>query len=221
MNAQGMVTWDIEGEQFPHPTTYIGDPRLAETIAPEMVGLVDDYFARFTGAGLRVGVTVRPQTVRVDRGGGSVRQAAAVDPAQVLIEKIAYAKRRWGATLFYIDSNGDQVLPLSFEVMRRVASAFPDVLLIPEHKNAAYYSTTAPYSALRDGVGSTPYLVRTIYRNAFSVIDTAGGPVESEYGQLKEAVGRGDILMFRAWFDDTANARIRALTAGVTGPGAN
>ena len=33
MNAQGMITWDIEGQQFRHATTYIGDPRLVETLA--------------------------------------------------------------------------------------------------------------------------------------------------------------------------------------------
>jgi len=84
MGAQGMVTWDIEGEQFPQPITYIGDPRLATTLAPELatmvtasqfsgdaqitadwglgtgpVSLVDAYFAMFRAAGLEVGVTIR------------------------------------------------------------------------------------------------------------------------------------------------------------------
>jgi hypothetical protein len=214
MNAQGMVTWDIEGEQFAHPTTYIGDPRLAETTAPEIQGVIDEYFARFTRAGLRVGVTIRPQTVALSQGGKRVEQTSSHDPAQVLIDKIAYARKRWGATLFYIDSNGDQILPLSFEVIRRVADAYPDVLLMPEHKDAAYYSTTAPYSELRGGFSSTPGFVRDIYPGAFSVINTADGAIDRQYAQLQKAVARGDILMFRAWFDDPANAKVRKLSAG-------
>src|SRR5207249_9390579 len=27
-NAQGVLLWDLEGNTFPHATTYIGDPRL-------------------------------------------------------------------------------------------------------------------------------------------------------------------------------------------------
>ncbi len=214
MNAQGMVTWDIEGEQFPHPTTYIGDPRLAETLAPEMRSVLDEYFARFTRAGLRVGVTIRPQTVAVAENPPRAQQTNSKDPAQVLMDKIAYAKKRWGATLFYIDSNGDQVLPLSFDIIRRVADAYPDVLLMPEHKNALYYSKTAPYSELRGGYSSTPELVRDIYSEAFSVINVADGPVDKEYSNLQSAVARGDILMFRAWFNDPINVKIKRLSAG-------
>ena len=214
VNAQGMVTWDVEGEQFPHATTYIGDPKLAEILAPEMRGVIDEYFARFRRAGLRVGLTIRPQTVVVSDGGRRVEQTESRDPAAVLIDKIEYAKKRWGATLFYIDSNGDPALPLSFDVMKRVADRCPDVLLMPEHKNAAYYSKTAPYAELRGGAVSTPALAREIYRESFSVINTADGPIDAEYGQLQKAVEKGDILMFRAWYDDGSNTKIKALAGG-------
>ena len=37
MNAQGMIVWDIEGEEFAHPqASYVGDPTLLFRIAPEM-----------------------------------------------------------------------------------------------------------------------------------------------------------------------------------------
>ncbi|HEX4166823.1 MAG TPA: hypothetical protein VHZ55_15260 [Bryobacteraceae bacterium] len=211
MNAQGMVTWDIEGEQFPHATTYIGDPRQAERLAPEMQGVIDEYFARFRRAGLRVGVTVRPQALIFSANGTAVYQSNWANAAQTLNEKIFYARKRWGATLFYIDSNGDEVLPLSFSVIKQVADANPDVLLIPEHKNAAYYSKTAPYCELRKGAASTPDLVRSIYPRSFSVINVADGPLDQNLEQLKQAVADGDILMFRAWFDDPLNAKIRGL----------
>ena len=85
---------------------------------------------------------------------------------------------------------------------------------MPEHKNAAYYAKTAPYAELRGGAVSTPALAREIYRVSFSVINTADGPINAEYPELQKAVGRGDILMFRAWYDDGSNAKIRALAAG-------
>jgi hypothetical protein len=211
MNAQGMITWDIEGEEFPHPITYIGDPIASAKLAPEMNAIVDDYFKRFITAGLRVGVTIRPQYL--DQTGGLPRQTQSSDPAAELIRKISYARKRWGATLFYIDSNGDAVLPLSFDVIKKVARAFPDVLLIPEHKNLAYYSFTAPYSESRHGTYSTPTLARSIYPNSFSVINTADSAVDQHRSDLLDAVNRGDILMFRAWFDDPANTTVKAIYA--------
>lgn len=214
IDAQGMVTWDAEGEQFPHATTYIGDPRLVETLAPEMRGVIDEYFARFRRAGLRVGMTIRPQMLVISPGGATAKQIAADDPAQVLIDKIAYAKKRWGATLFYIDSNGDPALPLAFSTMRKVADAFPDVLLMPEHKNAAYYSKTAPYGELRGGYASTPALARGIYGRAFSVINTADGGIEAHAADLQRAFAAGDIAMFRAWYDDPANTQLKMILRG-------
>jgi hypothetical protein len=62
-NAQGMVLWDPEGGENPHPTTYIGDPRMVQVVAPEMVDIYPDYFQRFLDAGLRTGVCIRPSQV--------------------------------------------------------------------------------------------------------------------------------------------------------------
>ena len=62
-NAQGMVLWDPEGGENPHPTTYIGDPRMMKLLAPEMVDIYPDYFQRFRDAGLRTGVCLRPTQV--------------------------------------------------------------------------------------------------------------------------------------------------------------
>ncbi len=213
MNAQGMITWDMEGERFPHATTYIGDPRLAERLAPEMTGVLDDYFKRFTRAGLRVGLTIRPQLLKISPDGKTADQVDSNDPADVLIQKIAYAKKRWGATLFYIDSNGDPSRPLDAFLIRRVAARFPDVLLIPEQKNIAYYAASSPYSELRSGYSSTSPLTRAIYKDAFSVINTADGPISKKTSALKTAVLRGDILMFRGWYDDPANRLVKEIVS--------
>ena len=34
-NAQGMVTWDVEGQQYPD-ATYYGKPHVLPQLAPEM-----------------------------------------------------------------------------------------------------------------------------------------------------------------------------------------
>ena len=51
MNAQGMITWDIEGQEYPHATSYIGDPRKVSLLAPEMEPMADAYFAKFRRGG--------------------------------------------------------------------------------------------------------------------------------------------------------------------------
>ncbi len=210
MDAQGMVTWDVEGEQYAHPTTYIGDPERAFQLAPELNGVLDEYFARFTRAGLRVGLTIRPQMLRIAPG-QEPAQTEVSDPSAVLIRKIAYAKKRWHASLFYLDSNGNTGNPTDYNVIESVRKAHPDVLLIPEHKSIAYYALTAPYQELRSGIAATPASVRKIYPRAFSVINVADGPVEASLIELRRAVHEGDILMVRGWFADPINAKVHGI----------
>jgi hypothetical protein len=207
LNAQGMITWDIEGEQFPHPTTYLCDPRVLAQAAPEMEPIADEYFRKFTSAGLRVGVCVRPQTLTLTGQGAS--QDPAADPAQVLIDKIAYAKSRWGASIFYIDSNGDPNVPLDADIIQRVAATHPDVLLVPEHENTRYYAYSAPYRELRQDQVATPDEARAAYPSAFGVIYVADGNMGRYFNDLVTAVRHGDILMTRAWFADSANADVK------------
>jgi hypothetical protein len=211
LQAQGMITWDIEGEQHPHPTTYLCDPRVLAQAAPEMEPIADEYFRKFTNAGLRVGVCVRPQTLVLS--GQTASQQESADPARVLIEKISYAKSRWGATIFYIDSNGDPNLPLDADVIQRVTEAHPDVLLVPEHENTRYYAYSAPYRELRQGQVSTPDDVRTVYPSAFGVTYVADANMGQYFNDLLTAVRRGDVLLTRAWFADPANAEVRKIHA--------
>ena len=209
MHAQGMIVWDSEGEEFTHPVTYLGDPR---SLPPEMEPVADAFFKKFTEAGLRTGVCLRPQRAVRAAYGGEAFQIELADPEKALTEKIAYAKRRWGCTLFYIDSNGDPNVPLDASIFRRVAAAHPDVLLMPEHKNALYYAYTAPFlSFFHHGITSTPAEVRAIYPNAFGVIYAPEGPIEEHRAELTEAVRRGDILIFHGWYDDPHNALIKRI----------
>ena len=50
--AQGVIVWDLEGEQYPHKTTFIGDSDN-KPAAPTTVVLSpnDDYMQQFAGHG--------------------------------------------------------------------------------------------------------------------------------------------------------------------------
>ena len=216
MNAQGMVTWDIEGQQYPHATSYIGDPRLVGTLAPEMDVIADDYFRKFRDAGLRTGVCVRPQML--SRTADKTEQQWIDDPDKIsdlLYAKIAYANKRWGCTLFYVDSNGDPNVPFDVAIFQRVASRLKrdkiEALLMPEHQATRYYAYTAPYDELRQNITGTPDAVTDIYPGAFGVIYAPDGPIEADHDALVAAVKRGDILMFRGWWDDPQNAAIKKI----------
>jgi hypothetical protein len=245
MHAQGVITWDMEGAEFP-AATYMGDPTKlatddpAESVAPEMDEIVDKYFKMFRDAGYRVGVTIRPQKVMIQRdASGRIIQAWESDDnwnwrtapppdiqafwQQELETKIWFARKRWGATLFYIDSNGDPGSPVSFLVMRNLAAEFPDVLLIPEQSTMGYYSATAPYRQLNMLApwNITSPVVRRTYARAgggslcFSVINPTIESMIGSWPQLVREVRDGDILFFRAWYDAPELAAIRKVYAEV------
>src|SRR5262249_27741581 len=142
--------------------------------------------------------------------GDGVFQIEVTDPTQNLIDKIAYAKKRWGCSLFYVDSNGAPSAPMDDDVMDRVAAAHPDVLLVPEHVTARYFSFSAPFQALEMGNASTPAWVREIYPEAFSVVYVPKD-VTKHRTELVEAVRRGDILLFIGGHESGDTAEVRKI----------
>ena len=213
LNAQGAITWDVEGEQYRPPTSYVCEPDAIAQAAPEMetfitdpsspyVGLkLDDaYFRTFTDAGFRVGLCVRPQhfTIYPD---GTAAQLEIPDSqiASELIRKMQYAHNRWGATLFYLDSainaKGESLEP---GILKQVAANFPDSIIIPDKSTTRYYAYSAPSLSLASGTVGTATDVYRYYADAFSTIriDTAdASQFASLESQLIAAVSRGDILM--------------------------
>lgn len=215
MNAQGAITWDIEGQKFANLVSYLGDPRIVNDVAPEMADAADEYFQRFRNAGLRVGITVRPQQLTLSPSDKGAVQTASPDPTQLLIDKIAYAKNRWGITMAYVYSNVNATdgNPMDPAVIQKVAAAFPDVLLIPEHSNLRYYAYSVPYKELRRGETSTSADVRGVYPDSFSLIYTADGPLDLYHKSLVKAVQQGDSVMFRTWYADPQNEKVKSLFA--------
>jgi len=175
---------------------------------------IDEYFKVFSDAGLRTGICIRPQLpVRAAYADG-VRQIESADPVAVLDAKITHAKERWGCTLFYVDSNGDPNVPLPATVFEEVAARHPDVLLMPEHENAAYYAHTAPY---RDYANlkqlGTPDAVQRIYPGAFSCVYVGHADPAPVRDQLLDAVKRGDILVVHGWYNSPTHPTVKDIYA--------
>jgi hypothetical protein len=220
--AQGMITWDPEGEEFTGEC-YYGDPRLVPTLAPEMEfkndgakSVIDEYFERFRAAGLKVGVCIRPQQIAMVDG-KPVHQAAEDEHAvQILRERIAYAKQRWGCTLFYVDSTATISGAFNPDVFKAVADAYPDVLLIPENESMRYFAYSAPLNSyMHHKITSTPVGARLVYPKAFSVLMGPGNRPE-DHDALVSAVRRGDILLFNGWYMSDGAYEIRKIYGEAT-----
>ncbi len=228
LGAQGAITWDIEGEQYPQETSYVCSPDQIDKIAPEMESLIsggsyggmkldDAYFKIMRGAGFRVGVCVRPQhfTLRPD---GTAKQVFLPTPevAAELTRKIRFAHDRWGATIFYIDSSvdGDRgTLPA--EIFKRVAAEFPDSLLIPEESTPLYFAYTAPFqSFIYHGTAGTPPEVTHLYPGAFSAVlinNVAPEKLAAAREQIEEHIRHGDIMMGQVDYREPNNAALAAM----------
>ncbi|PYL62168.1 MAG: hypothetical protein DMF24_05055 [Verrucomicrobia bacterium] len=223
--AQGMITWDPEGEEF-LAYSYYGDPRLVPTLAPEMEfkndgakSVIDEYFEKFRAAGLRTGVCIRPQQIAMIDGKPVHQPTDDEQALHVLRERIAYAKQRWGCTLFYVDSTATAGRPLYPDVFQTVAQAHPDILLIPENESMRYFACSAPLNSyMHHRVISTPAGARMVYPKSFSVLMTPDGDRPEDHDGLVTAVRRGDILLFNGWYKSDGTEKIKELyeEAGVT-----
>jgi hypothetical protein len=217
-NAQGMITWDPEGEEF-LGAVYYGDPRLVPTLAPEMEfknddakSAIDEYFEKFHAAGLKVGVCIRPQQI-IMIDGKPVHQAAEDEQAaQILRERVAYAKNRWGCTLFYVDSTATLYGALNPDVFKAVADAYPDVLLIPENESMRYFGYSAPLNSyMHHKITSTPVGARMVYPKAFSVLMAPEADRPEDHDALVTALRNGDIVLFNGWYAGDESEKIKKL----------
>ena len=168
LDGQGMILWNLEGGF--HSTGWVGDPRMLPILSPEIDKAIDDYFNIIRSAGFKTGVTLRQGQLRwnEDRqqwqqgvGNHNPRANPAFDEFDKYLEqhphepwwriypvaerfsnKIDYAKKRWGCTIFYIDTS---LIPRGYgpnqkfsakviesHIWRKVREEHPDVLIIPE-----------------------------------------------------------------------------------------
>ena len=226
MDAQGIIVWDIEGQEMPHMISYIGDPRLLAEVCPEMDRFSDEFMRKFTAAGLRTGITIRPTEVYRPTEPGQPRwnQREVPDPQAVMDEKIRYAKKRWGCTIFYLDSNvfGDGLLPaeqkkqlkgvpwtMPVAMIEKLHEAHPECLIIPEWAGSAYYAVSAPYSSQNLGQLGTDATTRRIWPKAFRVVASSRDLIERHWEDYLAGVSGGDVLLYSAWYDAAENEPVR------------
>ena len=240
MNAQGVITWDIEGEQYPQTTSYVCSPDQIATVAPEMESAITDstspyfgqklddaYFKTMTSAGLRLGLCLRPQVFTLASNGTASQVYLTGDAALIanLENKARYANTRWGATLFYVDStvdtNGGTLDPAIFQ---QLITDLPGFLFIPEESTTRYYAYSAPFYSFIDhtSLGTAPVVYNT-YPKAFGanlVNDVAAATLAEYLPQLTQSVVNGDILMGHADYWQANDPVLVAIyaAAGVKAP---
>jgi HEAT repeat protein len=228
-NAQGVIVWDLEGAEHYHPITYIAQPDKLAQIAPEMERFADDFFKKFRDAGFKTGITIRPTEVVPDpKRPGKWTHIEVKDPLQLMDDKITYAKKRWGCTIFYLDSNVfgndwltpeqkkelqgvDWVMPAS--MLADLMKKHPDILIIPEWSNWQDYLYSAPYSAVNLGQTITNPSLRAIYPDAFRVMSMSARALEQRWQSYLQGVVEGDVFLFNAWYRSGDYQLMRLLLA--------
>jgi HEAT repeat protein len=225
--GQGVIVWDIEGDQMPHAITYLGDPRVLPQEAPEMDAVADEFFKKFLDAGLRTGICIRPSKVIPDGKGGWKHQQVD-DHVADMADKIAYAKKRWGCTIVYMDTNvkwplhrleedatrgmwqGDAWL-LPSRDLHELCRRHPDTLIFPEFGRFGYWGCCMPYGELRGGRTRTGDDIRAAYPKAGTVITVGDGDYLGQWDSLRAGVAAGDLHLFRGWFGDPVNQHVTRL----------
>lgn len=228
MDAQGIIVWDIEGQEMPHFISYIGDPRLLSKLSPEMDRFADAFMKKFRDAGFKTGITLRPtQVYAVEEPGKRPWNHREVkDPVADMSEKIKTAQKRWGCTLFYLDSSifgndfltGEQqkekkdipwVMPKA--MFEKLARLHPDCLICPEWADRDNFRFGAPYKSPNLGQSGTDPLIRRIWPQAFSVVGVSPQLIEQKWDQFAEQVEKGDVLLFMPWYDPQINRFVQLL----------
>ena len=231
MDAQGVIIWDIEGGEMPHAITYLGDPRVLPDHAPEMDAVADEFFARFADAGFKTGVTIRPSKIITRPSTGQPAHQQVDDAIADMSDRIAYAKERWGSTIYYMDTNvtwpidtrpieedltrgmwqGNATL-IPTDRMVELAKQHPDTLIFPEFPRFGYYSAVGIYGETKTGGRvRTPADVRAIYPDAMTVWKLGDVDFQIEWEGLLAGALDGDVQVFRAWFNDWANDFVKLL----------
>ena len=230
INAQGVIVWNIEGNGPPY-LQYVGDPHMVEYLCPEADAVADEFFKKIRDAGFKVGVCLRPSVISVKeeksaafsdqhnlKSGFSYFHNYQHDkrpPADILAEKVEYAKKRWGCTLFYVDTNHaagfwpktdeeKAAWPkdskgklkwyhelLNEDVWAEVLKRHPDVLFTIEHTPLIQYTVSAPYDEWHTANDGTPAVVRATWPDAFKclVIKEPKDP-----WKVAARVEKGDVL---------------------------
>lgn|SRR5215471_723064 len=276
VGAAGGIIWDIEGQQLDQ--SYIGDPSQAEILAPELIGVLDEFVGKIRKAGFPVGFTLRPQTFTVklgvinvegkqvawhegakfslkwaqDRAGGALafatnnwRIASVEDDEHLTLmndagshetveyfyarqinvdhfaemrRKVQYCRRRWGATLFYVDSTLGWYGNLTpGEAFEKLTEEYRDVSFFPEWKGTRHYASTRPWTDTNLGYIFPPAQTLLTYPDAAGLIRVGNDQtIDAQRDDLTRAVREGNILLFDGWYPHHANDVVKEIYDEVT-----
>ncbi len=151
-----------------------------------------------------------------------LRDLYAADEAWSMLlrldSKIRYAKKRWNATLFYLDANnayrprlrgetleGWDGRPLPGRLIEELRRRHPDCLIIAEHQSFRYWTSGAQYlQPPHFGQRVTPEEVRIAYPEAMSVIAAVAAESmflsEDQFPVYIEGILSGDTLLTHGWY---------------------
>jgi hypothetical protein len=210
VGAQGGILWDIEGQEF--DWAYGGDPGQAEVAAPELIGVIDEFVAMFVSAGFRIGFTLRPQTLDLTN---HAFQPDGPDPGGTLAAKMDYAIKRWGATLFYVDSSVVSNVPTAAAIFETLAKAHPGVLIFPEWESTRHYAYTVPYNNSLATIYGPPAEALAVYPDAICLIALNDVSAAAHPAELQAAAAAGNILCWPGWYPNPAGDLVRKIYAGL------
>jgi len=207
LNAQAIIIWDIEGQEAPHPISYVGDPRIIGQTAPEMDAIADEYIQKFKKAGFKIGLTLGAPSYILDKKfhwRATRKLKSDKETVAELADKIAYAKKRWGVKLYYLDA-WDVNANVSAVDMQALHQIHPDVMIIPEWEDYQWWAYSAPYRTRNLSESGTPPEVRAAFPDAFSVNQFHGIYEEQSifYDWILEEIERGDVILFHSWYDSS------------------
>ena len=228
--AQGVIWWDVEGERWPQPTTYIGDPRVLDPghpdhdkYAPELdtqvtyngrqMPVIDACFKKWADAGLRTGLTIRPQSLAFING-AAAQPTHANQVADNLCDKATYARDRFGCTMFYVDSINEW---FGSFWMEKVIKKYPDILLVPEWGRTRSYRHSSQFSYTRftGFYRGVPAEMQACWPDAFCCM--ANVDLDKGYNDAVFAVKNGNLLLFNCWYGSAETQKIKQIyeTTGV------
>ena len=219
--AQGVIWYDIEGQHYPQPLTYVGDPRVLDSkhphykaFAPELntpveyngetMPVVDACFRKFKDAGFKTGLTIRPQVITYV---GAIPDGQSYENGgKETLPKARYAHDRWGCTLFYVDSISGV---FGYWSMDEAAHALPDCLFLPEWATARSFRCSNQQSVTgltgyRQGV---PLEIQAAWPDAFVAMVHLNfaemARNEAARADLVTAVKRGNLPGFDCFYNNT------------------
>ncbi|MBF0246061.1 MAG: cadherin-like domain-containing protein [Planctomycetes bacterium] len=228
VDAQGLIWWDLEGHRYPQPqVSYVGDPRIMdpdhpqhESFIPELdtlvnhknktMRLVDACFAKWKDAGLEVGLTLRPDSLIFNKQGHPVGREKGPDLGTA--PKAAYAYKRWGCKIFYIDSISTQ---FGYWEIKDIMKEVPGALIMPEWATPRTFRCSAQFSytnftGFHRGV---PPEIQAAWPDAFIGMANVNWDDEKSREDLLHAVGRGNLPIFDCHYRSSAIPVIKGIYA--------